>query len=91
MYYEAYEAIYTQYRPVCQTKMSASVHYVPFRQTYCSSNIPHIQYIREFLLHFIAYVSYYVANSLSVLMTFPESTNNWDTHIHAWTCTHMHT
>lgn len=39
MYYEAYEAIYTQYRRVRQTKMSASVHYFRFakliaRQTY---------------------------------------------------------
>ena len=49
MYYEAYEAMYTQYRRVRQIKMSASVYYGPFRQTYCSSNISHIQYIREFV------------------------------------------
>ena len=31
--------------PICQTKMSANVHYVPIHQTYCSPNIPCIQYI----------------------------------------------
>ena len=34
-----YEAIYTQYHPVRQTKMSPNVHYVTLRQTYCSPNI----------------------------------------------------
>ena len=31
--------MYTQYHPVCQAKMSASVHYGPIRQTYCLQNI----------------------------------------------------
>ena len=32
--------MYTQYCPVCQTKMSANVHYVQVCETYCSPNIP---------------------------------------------------
>ena len=31
--------MYTQYHPVCQVKMSASVHYGPIHQTYCLQNI----------------------------------------------------
>ena len=32
--------VYTQYRPVRQTKMSTNVHYVPICQTYYLPNIP---------------------------------------------------
>ena len=35
-------AMYTEYRPVRQTKMPTNVHYVPIHQT---SNIPRIQYM----------------------------------------------
>ena len=30
-----YEAMYTEYCPVCQTKISTNVHYIPICQTYC--------------------------------------------------------
>ena len=33
-----HEAMYTQYCPVHQAKMSANVQYIPIRQTYCSPN-----------------------------------------------------
>ena len=34
-----HEAMYTQYRPVRQTKMSTNMRYVPVCQTYCLPNI----------------------------------------------------
>ena len=34
-----YEAMHTQYYHARQTEMSANVHYVPIRQTYCSSYV----------------------------------------------------
>ena len=40
---KCHEAMYTQYRPVHQTKMSTNVHYVAIRQTYYLLNIPRIQ------------------------------------------------
>ena len=40
-----YEAMHTQYYHARQTEMFANVHYVPIRQTYCSSYIPHIRYV----------------------------------------------
>ena len=39
------QCIYTQYYPVCQAKMTASVHYIHIRQTYCLPNIPRIRYV----------------------------------------------
>ena len=49
--------MYTQYRPVCQTKISTNVHYVPICQTYCSPNIPRTWYVYTYsyvyrLIHF---------------------------------------
>ena len=36
-----YEAMYTQYRSVRQTKMPANMRYVPIRPSYSLPNIPH--------------------------------------------------
>ena len=40
--YVYYEAMYTEYHPVRQTKIFANVHYIPIRQTYCTPNVPPI-------------------------------------------------
>ena len=42
---KCHEAMYTQYSPVCETKMPVNVHYVPIRQTYCSPNILRMQHM----------------------------------------------
>ena len=44
--------MYTQYRPVRQTKMSANVYYVPIRQSYCLPNVPRIRYMYDKLLSY---------------------------------------
>ena len=41
-----YEAAYTEYRPVHQTKISTNVHHVP---TYCSPNISRIRYTHTYM------------------------------------------
>ena len=50
--------MYTQYRPVFQTKISANVHYVPIRQTYCSPNIPRTWYIYIYIYIYVYTYSY---------------------------------
>ena len=46
-----HEAMYTEYCPVRQ-----NVHYIPIRQTYCSPNIPRIQYHKVFIyVHNVSY------------------------------------
>ena len=39
-----YKTMYTEYCPVCQTKIFTNVYYVPICQTYCSSNLQRIRY-----------------------------------------------